>query len=43
MGIRDLEDLDGFGRDHGLRRRRLYSMPANNSLAVWEKQVRSGT
>ena len=37
MGIRDIEDLDGFGRSHELHRVRLYAMPANNHLAVWKK------
>jgi SAM-dependent methyltransferase len=38
MGIRDLEDLDRFGADHGLRRECLHAMPANNCLAVWRKR-----
>ncbi len=37
MGIRDIEDLDGFGRSHDLHRVRLYAMPANNHLAIWKK------
>jgi cyclopropane fatty-acyl-phospholipid synthase-like methyltransferase len=37
MGIRDIEDLDSFGRSHELHRVRLYAMPANNHLAVWKK------
>ncbi|MEM7432589.1 MAG: DUF938 domain-containing protein [Pseudomonadota bacterium] len=37
MGIRDLETLDEFGETAGLVRRRLYAMPANNHLAVWQK------
>jgi cyclopropane fatty-acyl-phospholipid synthase-like methyltransferase len=37
MGIRDIADLDGFGRSHELHRVRLYAMPANNHLAVWKK------
>jgi hypothetical protein len=43
MGIRDLEELDEFGSARGLQRSRLYAMPANNSLAVWEKGRRDGT
>ena len=39
MGIRHLEDLDRLGLAGGLRRSRLYTMPANNHLAVWEKQA----
>ena len=37
MGIRDLEDLDGFAGTNGLRRTRLVAMPSNNYLAVWVK------
>ena len=37
MGIRDLEDLDGFAGSNGLRRARLVSMPSNNHLVVWVK------
>lgn len=38
MGIRHLEDLDELGESNGLSRVRLYSMPANNHLAVWHKE-----
>lgn len=37
MGIRDLETLDEFGVECGLRRQRLYAMPSNNYLAVWTR------
>ncbi len=37
MGIRDVEQLDGFGRDAGLIRERLYAMPANNYVAIWRR------
>lgn len=37
MGIRDLETLDEFGTRHCLFRARLYTMPANNHMAVWIK------
>lgn len=37
MGIRDLQDLDALAEANGLRRVRLYAMPANNNLAVWQK------
>ena len=37
MGIRDLADLDALAEANGMRRVRLYAMPANNNLAVWEK------
>lgn len=35
MGIRDLEELDDMARQSALRRRRLFAMPANNSLVIW--------
>jgi cyclopropane fatty-acyl-phospholipid synthase-like methyltransferase len=38
MGIRHLEELDGFAQCVGMRRKRLYAMPANNNLAVWVKK-----
>ena len=38
MGIRDLESLDEFARARGMRRVRLYALPANNYLAVWHKE-----
>lgn len=38
MGIRDIESLDRFGTAAGLFRARLYAMPANNYLAVWQKR-----
>lgn len=37
MGVRDLEDLDRLGQENGLERRRIYAMPANNHMVVWEK------
>jgi SAM-dependent methyltransferase len=37
MGIRHLESLDGYARDHDMDRVRLYAMPANNHIAVWHK------
>ncbi len=37
MGIRDLEALDAFAAEGGMVRRRLYAMPANNYIAVWQK------
>ncbi len=39
MGIRDIEDLDRCAAAAGLRRLRLYAMPANNYIAVWQKTV----
>lgn len=38
MGIRDLEALDEFAGQGGLRRVRLYAVPANNYIAVWKKR-----
>lgn len=37
MGIRDLADLDALAKANGMRRIRLYAMPANNNIAVWQK------
>ena len=37
MGIRDLAVLDGFAEAGNLRRTNLYAMPANNMIAVWDK------
>jgi cyclopropane fatty-acyl-phospholipid synthase-like methyltransferase len=37
MGIRDLEMLDKFAQANGLRRRRLYAVPSNNYVVVWQK------
>ena len=37
MGIRHLESLDDYARDHNMTRSRLYTMPANNCIAVWHK------
>lgn len=36
MGIRDLEELDRFAAAAALSRVRLYAMPANNHIAVWQ-------
>jgi cyclopropane fatty-acyl-phospholipid synthase-like methyltransferase len=35
MGIRNIEDLDEFGKTSKLTRERLYAMPANNHIGVW--------
>ena len=40
MGIRDLEDLDALATANGMRRQRLYAMPANNHIAVWQRGTR---
>jgi SAM-dependent methyltransferase len=37
MGIRHLESLDDYARDNSMARARLYTMPANNHIAVWHK------
>ncbi len=37
MGIRDLEELDGFAGRSAMRRERLYAMPANNLIVVWRR------
>ena len=35
MGIRDIESLDELAEEQGMKRVRLYAMPANNHIAVW--------
>lgn len=40
MGIRDLENLDELGVQNAMQRSRLYAMPANNHLAVWQREER---
>lgn len=42
MGIRDIEQLDRFAVTAGLSRVRLYAMPANNHVAVWQKETQPG-
>ena len=37
MGIRDLGNLDRFAEASAMSRARLYAMPANNHIAVWQK------
>lgn len=37
MGIRDIEWLDELAGGKGMRRLRLYAMPANNHIAIWSK------
>ncbi len=41
MGIRHLEELDEFATTGRMRRERLYAMPANNLIAVWQKSGES--
>ncbi len=38
MGIRDIAELDRFAAAARLSRVRLYAMPANNHLAVWQTE-----
>ena len=40
MGIRDLEDLDALAAENGMQRQRLFAMPANNHIAVWQRGTR---
>jgi cyclopropane fatty-acyl-phospholipid synthase-like methyltransferase len=37
MGIRHIEDLDRLAAEGGMKRVRLYALPANNHIAVWVK------
>lgn len=37
MGIRHLEDLERLAVAGGMRRMRLYALPANNHIVVWKK------
>ncbi|MEL7187711.1 MAG: DUF938 domain-containing protein, partial [Pseudomonadota bacterium] len=39
MGIRDLEALDTLAAENGMQRQRLYAMPANNHIAVWQREM----
>ena len=41
MGIRDIEALDEFAAAVGLRRVRIYAVPSNNNVAIWEKDMES--
>lgn len=36
MGIRDLDVLDDLALAQGMRRLRLYAMPSNNLLVIWQ-------
>jgi hypothetical protein len=37
MGIRDLDDLEVLADRNGMQLARVYAMPANNLLVVWNK------
>jgi SAM-dependent methyltransferase len=37
MGVRDIERLDEFASAAGMHRQRLYALPANNNVAVWQR------
>jgi SAM-dependent methyltransferase len=39
MGIRHLEDLDRLADMGGMKRARMYAMPANNQLVIWLKDT----
>ena len=41
MGIRHLEELDQLAALGGLERVRLYAMPANNHIAIWQKNEKA--
>ena len=41
MGIRHLEELDEFAANGRMRRERVYAMPANNLIVVWQKSGES--
>lgn len=38
MGIRDLEAMDDLLDSAGFQRERIYAMPANNLLVIWQKR-----
>ncbi len=40
MGIRDLTDIDAMLNRHDMTRQRIYAMPSNNLLVVWQKGKR---
>ncbi len=40
MGLRDLRELRGLGRAHGLTLSTVHQMPANNMLLEWEHAVK---
>lgn len=40
MGVRDLEKLDELGEQNAMQRSRVYAMPANNHLVVWQREER---
>ena len=37
MGIRNIERLDEFACAAGMHRKRLYAVPSNNNVAVWQR------
>jgi hypothetical protein len=39
MGLRHIEALDELATGGGMQRVRNYAMPANNQIAVWQKEV----
>lgn len=42
MGIRELSEIDRLASAAGLTRLRIYAMPANNLLVLWEKHPGGG-
>ncbi len=40
MGVRDLTDIDAILARHDMTRQRIYAMPSNNLLVVWQKWKR---
>ncbi|NEV63836.1 DUF938 domain-containing protein [Thiorhodococcus minor] len=42
MGLRNLEDLEAIGRQHGLRLLESRLMPANNRTLIWVREPREG-
>lgn len=38
MGLRDLDDLESLAGRNGLGLARIYAMPANNLMLVWERE-----
>ena len=42
MGLRELETIDTMAAANGLRQQRIYAMPANNLLIVWQRTPAPG-
>ena len=37
MGLRDIEELDGYAIENNMQNHAFYEMPANNYLSIWKK------